>query len=65
MQRMDIDLLTEAKDTSMARQADEVERQMRELTFPKSVDAVKPSRQRKPRVAPSSLNTKSNGDRIT
>ena len=34
MQRMDIDLLTEAKAVSMARQAEEVERQMRELTLP-------------------------------
>ena len=68
MQRMDIDLLTEAKAVSMARQAEEVERQMRELTLPKSVDEVKPSRRRKPRVAPSShqSNTKSsNSDRIT
>ena len=52
MQRMDIDLLTEAKAVSMARQAEEIERQMRELTLPKSVDEVKPSRRRKPRVAP-------------
>ena len=69
MQRMDIDLLTEAKAVSMARQAEELERQMRERTLPKSVDEVKPSRRRKPRVAPSShqSNTKSrpNGDRIT
>ena len=68
MQRMDIDLLTEAKAVSMVRQAEEVERQMRELTLPKSVDEVKPSRRRKPRVAPSShqSNTKnSNSDRIT
>ena len=67
-QRMDIDLLTEAKAVSKARQAKEVERQMRELTLPKSVDEVKPSRRRKPRVAPSShqSNTKSsNSDRIT
>ena len=51
----------------MVRQAEEVERQMRELTLPKSVDEVKPSRRRKPRVAPSShqSNTKSNSDRIT
>ena len=65
MQRMDIDLLTEAKAVSMARQAEEVERQMRELTLPKSVDEVKPRRRRKPRVAPSShqSNTKrSNSD---
>ena len=68
MQRMDIDLLTEAKAVSMARQAEDVERQNRELTLPKSVDKVKPSRRRKPRVAPSShqSNTKSsNSDRIT
>ena len=67
MQRMDIDLVTDAKAVSMARQAEEVERQMRELTLPKSVDEVKPSRRRKPRVAPSShqSNTKSNSDRIT
>ena len=66
MQRMDIDLLTETKAVSMARQAEEVERQMRELTLPKSVDAVKPSRRRKRRVAPSShqSNTKSNSDII-
>ena len=58
---MDIDLLTEAKAVSMARQAEEVERLMRELTLPKSVDEVKPGRRRKPRVAPSShqSNTKS------
>ena len=67
MQRMDIDLVTDAKAVSMARQAEEVERQMRELTLPKSVDEVKPSRRRKPRVAPSShqSNTKCNSDRIT
>ena len=67
MQSMDIDLLTEAKAVSIARQADEVERQMRELTRPKSVDEVKPSRRPKPTVAPSShqSNTKSNSDRIT
>ena len=68
MQRMDIDLLTVAKAVSMARQAGKVERHMRELTLPKSVDEVKPSRRRKPRVAPSShqSNTKSSySDRIT
>ena len=65
MQRMDIDLLTEAKAVSMARQAEEVERQMRELTLPKSVDEVKPSRRRKPRVAPSSHQSNTNSDRIT
>ena len=67
MQSMDIDLLTEAKAVSMARQAEEVERQMRELTLPKSVDEVKPSRRPKPTVAPSShqSNTKNNSDRIT
>ena len=67
MQRMDIALLTEAKAVWMTRQAEEAERQMRELTLPKSVDEVKPSRRRKPRVAPSShqSNTKSNSDRIT
>ena len=54
MQRMDIDLLADAKAVSMARQAEEVERQMRELTLPKSVDEVKPSRRCKPGVAPSS-----------
>ena len=64
MQRMDIDLLTEAKAISMTSQAEEVERQMRELTLPKSVDEVKPSRRHKPRVVPSShqSNTKSNSE---
>ena len=59
-------LLTEPKAVSMARQAEEVERQMRELTFQKSVDAVKPSRRRKHRVAPYShqSNTKNKSDRI-
>ena len=44
-----------------------VERQMHELTLPKSVDEVKPSRRRKPIVAPSSHQSKtnSNSDRIT
>ena len=67
MQRMDFDLLTEAKSVSMARQAEEVERQMRELTRPQSVYEVKPSRRRKHRVAPSSRqsNTKSNSERIS
>ena len=65
MQRMDIDLLTEAKAVWLAHQAEEVERQMRELTLPKPVDEVKPSRRRKPRVASSSHQSSTKSNRIT
>ena len=44
MQKMEVDHLTEAKAVSMVRQAEEGDRQMRELIVHTQVDAVKTRR---------------------